>query len=1592
MSGAATVGRLVVTVSGDVDQLKIDMREAQAITGAATKEIVNGLQGITDATYTRNAAGQRMVTALQQEIDTFGMSADEINIYKASLAGVGDQYSAMIARLNDMKSSQAAFTNRLAESEASATLRIREMVAASAAEGDAMRSAAAATQGAAAATERLTGVSRNWADAQRLAAQNMAGVTASMQAAQAGTVALSTETQRILDRFDPLGTKLRSLQAEFGTLRKEMGNSVDPAAMKAFQGLEDEISKTQSLMAKAGVDGFGKMEEGAKKGAFATAGATRELIVLGHEAMMGNFSRMPGSFMVLAERMHFTSELFTPLNIGMIALAAAAIGVGVAIAQGHEQMVAMNNAMLVTSNYAGMTRLSMDQLAASMTQTHEVTIGAANAIVLALVNSGRIGSESIGQISRFISDFAKSTGQSIDEIAPKMIALFEDPIKGAQELNRTMHFLTTTQIEHIAALERTGQAQKAQDELATAAANHMPKQAQNIGVVTQAVLDQRDAWSKLWQAMQRPNDSKLAADQQAQGIRDQISEYLASGLTRQDPHVKTAQAALDALEPAIIKQKELTQAQKEAAAANELQAKSWDAVKASSTAYHIQELRDRLTLIKEHKSEAGPDFEAQEAAKRDAIRKTNKEIEDAGRSISADDRAWSQQQITSQEALREVKIKADADNISASLKLGQITKEQFDAQMSANAMEENVSKQHFERQMARVAGINELERQGHRNKLAQLQAEFQLLEQKGENSALVDEKKSYDDIIKAILTAGSAEELRLTDAIKKQKEHNAEIGKTRAQIELAKQAAEDLDTAQLQSDADFIRSAIAKEGYDGEALTAYTMRLTFLDSEIAKRKELSDLLASGAFREANTKAADDAAKAWKHTANTIEADLTNAILDGGGRGFQKLIHDMEYAFARMILQPILAPISGGIASIANPLAAQAQAGGVGGYVSIAQSAKAAYDAITNGFSTMSTSVADGVQAGMNATGLSSNILTNGPAAQMAGTAAGYAGGIAAGKVIGSAISGQFGIGGHGSAIVNIGTAAGAIVGGPVGAAIGGTIGGLLNRAFGMGDEQVTGRSLTGTLSSGSFSGTSNENWHQDGGWFRSDKNGVHQQAVDSTASKALSDAYEQIKAASADFATTLGIDATSIAGRSQALNITVTTDAAANQKAVSDFFVGVGDTIAKELLPNLSRFATQGEAASATLQRIAGDYAFIDTAFQSIGTTFGAVGVSSIAARERLVTLSGGLDALGKGAAFFQQNFLSEAERLAPVAEKTNKALADLGYAGLNTRDDFKNAVLGLTNSGALATEAGAKTYAGLMAVEEAFAQLHPVIAGATDSLRTAADIASERSKLQDQFDQLTMSSTQLLTKQRNALDAANRPLFDMVQAAQKLADTSSNMAKFRDAAQSLHDGLLTGSLSTLTPEQQYAELRRQYEQTKSAALGGDVTAQGNVAAALNSFLTASQKINGGDSQYAQDFAMGQQDSAGMAQWASGQVDSAQAQLAAMNMTNSILTNIAKGITNLPAAIASTPAVVMPAPVLNYVASGAVSMEAVATEVKALRTALSAFHADANKNTGNGIVANDQSNQANADAIVTGVTAAVNRVVSRNYKLADLLE
>lgn len=206
------------------------------------------------------------------------------------------------------------------------------------------------------------------------------------------------------------------------------------------------------------------------------------------------------------------------------------------------------------------------------------------------------------------------------------------------------------------------------------------------------------------------------------------------------------------------------------------------------------------------------------------------------------------------------------------------------------------------------------------------------------------------------------------------------------------------------------------------------------------------------------------------------------------------------------------------------------------------------------------------------------------------------------------------------------------------------------------------------------------------------------------------------------------------------------------------------DQMSAKVFPEMEKFRQVGEGYTETVVRIATNYAALDAGLASIGMTFGATGLKSLAAREQLISLVGGIDRLSEQTSGFADNFLSEAERLAPVQKHVKEELKRLGFASVQTREDFKNAVQGFSKDGKLTDKTGAETYAGLLALQEAFATVVPAIEGTGSAARTAADVLAERNSLQDQYDNVTMSDKDLLRKQRKAIDPSNQPMFDKVQ------------------------------------------------------------------------------------------------------------------------------------------------------------------------------------------------------------------------------------
>lgn len=513
-------------------------------------------------------------------------------------------------------------------------------------------------------------------------------------------------------------------------------------------------------------------------------------------------------------------------------------------------------------------------------------------------------------------------------------------------------------------------------------------------------------------------------------------------------------------------------------------------------------------------------------------------------------------------------------------------------------------------------------------------------------------------------------------------------------------------------------------------------------------------------------------KFWASIESTAH-DTFVSIANGGKDAATRLKETMKNVFFdwlySMTLKKWIINIQGSMStSGAGGAVAQmfGQGGGAGGGpISLLQTAKGAYDALTNGLSAFSTSVggmlttvgnffgssslsAFGTGMGMSSsqaaaaaqaynaagmTGTGSAISAGSTVGAVGTAAAGVIGGVYGGRLVSGGYSA---FGGSGNSAVNAGTAIGAtvgsivpVIGTAVGALVGGLIGGTVNRMFGHKAKEIQEAGIRGNLGADStFSGEGYANWTKKGGWFRSDKHGTDLSPVDATTSATLTSTYKQLKEVTVGFGQALGVSGAAIeqlGHRSQAVNIKLTKDAAENQKAVETFFAGVADAMAQELVPGLGTFTQQGESSSAALQRIATNYRAVDAILVTLSETsqqaFGAVGVASVAARERLIGAAGGLDKLASGVAYFAENFLTEQERNAPVIKSVREEMAKLGFAGVTTIEQFKKLVLGFDRS----TEAGAKTYVQLLELAPAFKQA----AEAASKLADSAENLAERTK-----------------------------------------------------------------------------------------------------------------------------------------------------------------------------------------------------------------------------------------------------------------------
>lgn len=208
--------------------------------------------------------------------------------------------------------------------------------------------------------------------------------------------------------------------------------------------------------------------------------------------------------------------------------------------------------------------------------------------------------------------------------------------------------------------------------------------------------------------------------------------------------------------------------------------------------------------------------------------------------------------------------------------------------------------------------------------------------------------------------------------------------------------------------------------------------------------------------------------------------------------------------------------------------------------------------------------------------------------------------------------------------------------------------------------------ITGSLA-GATGGTKNENMQMDSQWFEAQRNWTIQTGL----SRAELNAYTASIVESRQIMIVAGNALGYVDTEAKSLSFDLT--------IAGDVTKGLTQSIGSSLLPALVLFQREGESLNETAKRLTDTFKSTGDLITALGVSstdaFGGMGLQSAAAREALVAASGGLSAFTSNSKSFIDNFLTNAEKLAPAADEVARTFDRLGIVGVSTNEQFAQLV-----------------------------------------------------------------------------------------------------------------------------------------------------------------------------------------------------------------------------------------------------------------------------------------------------------------------------
>lgn len=660
----------------------------------------------------------------------------------------------------------------------------------------------------------------------------------------------------------------------------------------------------------------------------------------------------------------YVTTLINPFTLA----AGGAAALAVAYYQGSKEADALSRALIMTGNAAGASTAQLQDMAKAVAAAVGSTQGSATEAIAAAAGTGKVAAANIELVSQAAIKLNRAVGASIQDTINDFAELGKEPVKASEKLNEKYNYLTASIYQQIKALEDQGKtleaAALAQKAYADAMSGRADAVVQNLGTIERA-------WKGIIDTSKRAWDAMLGVGRQAT-LADQIAEQkkLIDGLRdgSEVGNIDVAQKRLATLEAMAVAQGK--EAAATAAANQQEQARiAWlkDSDKYLTKA---EQMERAITKARNEGAAAG----ASQAEIEKRIAKIREDMTDKARQP----RTGKSQQVKDAEELARIldRINGNASGLDASYytDLQKLFKAYGGGKLTIDQYRDAVEK-------------------------------------------LTLGQKFYKDTLDAQAKAQKEAEKAQSDYFNHWQKYLGSLDQEAQKLEeqnmlwgLGKQALADMALIRAEETLAKARDNGVSDEY-----------LAKLEQEVELRRRIASATGSIEVKEANKKAADDAAREWLRVSEDISRGLTDAIFRGGKDGWSLLADTIKATAIRAYVQPVIqgginsllgsvigAPagqgggLFGGVGSLASAGMQAAGLSGLGGYTGAAGFLQ--LGSMASSFTTGLGAVAGGADltaaiAAYNAAGMGATAAGLGAGASAAGALGSSAG------MVGSALSG-----------------------------------------------------------------------------------------------------------------------------------------------------------------------------------------------------------------------------------------------------------------------------------------------------------------------------------------------------------------------------------------------------------------------------------------------------------------------------------------------------------------------------------------------------------------------------------------------------------